>query len=414
MYIKTYFLYTISLFVLFFVSESSASKNISTNLYIISDKSFVGDRSQLLGVAGETTEYFKSKSLTVNTEEYDISQLKSLEEKIKNNNDLNVLVSVGYYGIKSIMDLKKDKDIANKIIAVHLSHQLLDNGELSHLQLIQAKGNDTFGADIVVLPEHTLDQDLRKKLTGANTVLLSTRGVPHNLQLSGIETDYNQYKSQIPVNDKYLVVILAGDVPVGKDKYNCYITEEAEKLAMHVSDMALKNNYFVLIANGPRTGKYDCQAQNKRDVHSQNSTLDPITLGFQQVLTKRNVSFKLFDFKLNQPSMYKALLGVVLYNDHSLILVPGESTSMVSEITDTINGNKVIVYYTPTMNPEHIKHVQQEFGYGHVSVLDKNMHTQSKRNVAQVPITPANEVIAKTIYNVWQEHSTKMQKTSYK
>ena len=403
MHIRTYFLYTISLFVLFFVFESTASKNMSTNLYIISDKSFVGDRSQLLGVAREATEYFKSKSVTVNIEEYDISQLKSLEEKIKNNNDLSVLVSVGYYGIKSIMELKKDKDIVNKIIAVHLSHQLLDNGESSHLDLIQAKDNDQFGADIVVLPEHVLGEDLRKKLTGANTVLVSTRGVPHNLQLADIDEDYNKYKSQIAVNEKYLAVILAGDVPDGKDKYKCYITEEAEKLAMYVSDMALKNNYFVLVSNGPRTGKYDCQAQNKRDVHDQNSSLDPITLRFQQVLTKRNVPFKLFDFKLNQPSMYKALLGSVLHNNNSLILVPGESTSMVSEVIDTINSDRVIVYFTPTMNQEHIKHVRQEFDYGHASVIDQDMHLQLKENKTSISTTPANEVIAKAIYGVWQE-----------
>ena len=403
--IRTHLIYVISIFVLFFIPESSAFNNMSTNLYIISDQSFVGDRNQLLGVARETEKYFKSKSVTINTQEYDISQLQSLEEKIKNNNDLNILVSVGYYGINSIIKLKHDNEIAKKIIAVHLSHQLLDNRELSHQQLIQNKSTDSFGADIVVLPSHVLDKESREKLTGVNTVLLPITGVPHNLQIADIDADYNKYKSQIPAHEKYLTVILAGDVPDGKNKYKCYNIQETEKLATYVSDIALQNNYFVLLTNGPRTGKYDCQTQNKRDVHSKNSTVVPVTSRFQQVLTEKNVPFKLFDFKLNQPNMYKAILGTVLHGNSSLILVPGESTSMISEVIDTIKSKSIIVYYTSLMNAAHIKHVQQEFKDGRISVLDQDMHLQLNSHTQSTPTTSAHD-IAKAIYDVWQQ-STK-------
>lgn len=63
--IRTHLTYVISIFVLFFIPESSAFNNMSTNLYIISDQSFVGDRNQLLGVAREIEKYFKSKSIIV-------------------------------------------------------------------------------------------------------------------------------------------------------------------------------------------------------------------------------------------------------------------------------------------------------------------------------------------------------------
>lgn len=400
-----YLVYVISIFLLFFISEARAFNNVSANLYIISDQSFVGDRNQLLGVAREAKEYFKSKSVTINTQEYDISDLNSLEEKIKNTNDLSILVTVGYYGINSILKLKHDKEIAKKIIAVHLSHKLLNNGELSHQQLIQTKSTDSFGADIVVLPKHVVDNDARKKLTGVKTILLAITGVPHNLQVSDIDADYNKYKSQIPVNEKYLVVILAGDVPDENNKYKCYTIKETEKLAAYVSDIALKNNYFVLLTNGPRTGKYDCQTQNKKDVHNKDSTLDPVTSRFQQILTEKNVPSKLFDFKFNQPNMYKALLGAVLYGNHSLVMVPGESTSMVSEITDTVNSRNIIVYYTSVMISDHMQHVQQAFDNGHISVLDQDMRLQLNSPTKSAPTTSTKD-IAKAIYNAWQQSAT--------
>ena len=398
--IKTSLLYAI--LVLFCIAE--AAHIMDTNLYIISDKSFVGDRSQLLGVARETEKYFKSKFVTIKApEEYDISELQSLKEKIQKNNALNILVTVGYYGIKSIMTLKQDKEIANRIIAVHLSHQFLDNGELSHLQLVQTNSKYSFGADIIALPEHVLDNEVSKNLTGGNTILLPTRGVAHNLHITDIDIDYYKYKSQIPVSEKYLAVILAGDVPDGKGNYKCYNAEQAKKLAQYVSDIAIKDKYFILLSNGPRTGKYDCSIHKEQNVHNENSALDQVTTEFQRILEKNNVPFQVFDFKRNKQNMYKAILGAVLYSNNSLILVPGESTSMISEITGTLSSNSIIAYYTSVMNPDHMKYVHQELNDGHIAVLDQDMHLQPKRDTTSAPIVPASEAVAEMVYEVWQK-----------
>lgn len=177
--------------------HTHAAETKSANLYIISDKAFVGDRSQLLGVARESEKYFKSKSVTLNVEEYDKSQLETVKDQIKgqisSNKNLAIIVSVGYYGIESITKLKSDPELAKNIIAVHLSHQLLDNGTLSHKQLVQEKRDNFLGADIIALPSHALDKQNTKltgKLTGVNTILLTTNGVAHNMQVSDIESEY--------------------------------------------------------------------------------------------------------------------------------------------------------------------------------------------------------------------------------
>ncbi|WP_375318631.1 hypothetical protein [Candidatus Tisiphia endosymbiont of Oplodontha viridula] len=402
MIIRTYFWYILFtiLIILSCAMHTYATETKSTNLYIISDKAFVGDRSQLLGVARESEKYFKGKSVTLNVEEYDKSQLETIKNQISNNKNPTIIVSVGYYGIESISNLKSDPELAKKIIAVHLSHQLLDNGTLSHQQLVQEKHDNFFGADMIVLPSHALDKQ-STQLTGANTILLTTNGVAHNMQISDIESEYNTYKSVFSSSDKYLAVILAGDVPEN-GTYHCYSNKEAEKLANYVSDLALKNNYFVLLSNGPRTGKYDCQNKKELSVHEKDSIIDAVTSSFQKVLQENKVPFKLFDFKKGQPSMYRAILGAVLYNKHSLIIVPGESTSMVSETVDMLPAKSVTVYYNSTMNETHKRHIKNEFDKGRVSVIDENMHLHLPNNT-RAKYLSASENIAKSIYSLWHK-----------
>ncbi|MFU7502981.1 MAG: hypothetical protein ACE1S7_06240 [Candidatus Tisiphia sp.] len=72
-----------------------------------------------------------------------------------------------------------------------------------------------------------------------NTILLTTNGVAHNIQVSDIESEYGAFKSMFSSFDKYLAVILAVDVP-GNGTYHCYTNKEAEKLAEYVSNLALK------------------------------------------------------------------------------------------------------------------------------------------------------------------------------
>ncbi|HJD56654.1 hypothetical protein [Candidatus Tisiphia endosymbiont of Ptychoptera albimana] len=413
MIIRTYscYIFFIGLIISSFMLHTHAAETKKANLYIISDKAFVGDRSQLLGVARESEKYFKSRSITLNVEEYDKSQLETVKDQISNNKNLTIIVSVGYYGIELITKLKSYPELAKKIIAVHLSHQLLDNGTLSHKQLVQEKRDDFFGADIIALPSHALDKQ-NTKLTGVNTILLTTNGVAHNMQPSDIESEYAAFKSMLSSfdkpSDKFLAVILAGDVPEN-GTYHCYTGKEAKKLAEYVSNLALKNNYFVLVSNGSRTGKYDCQHNKELSVHEKDSIMDVVTSSFQEILQKNRVPFKLFDFKKGQPSMYKAVLGAVLYNKHSLIIVPGESTSMVSETVDMLPAKTVTVYYNSTMNETHKRYIKNEFNEGRVSIIDENMHLHLPNNT-RAKYYSASENIAKGIYTLWHTRTVAIPK----
>lgn len=231
------------------IQAAEAKLPKTANLYIISNKSYAGDRSQLLGVTRETEKYFTKKLVKLSAMEYDLSQLDIVRSSVANDANVSIIVSVGYYGIESITKLKSDPALAKKIIAVHLSHQILDEGTLSHQQLVQKQADNFSGAEIIALPDYTLEGIIAKaQFTGVNTILLTTNGVAHNLRISDVEKDYDQFKEIFPSTNKYLAVILAGDVPE-HGKYNCYTDQESAKLANYVSNLALKENilYYCLM-----------------------------------------------------------------------------------------------------------------------------------------------------------------------
>lgn len=377
-----------------------------TNLYIVSDKNYVGDRNQILGVANKTKQYFKNHKISVNVLEYDISKLDDVKAKILKNKDLAILISSGSYGVKAITSLKSDLRVAKKILAVHLSHQILNSNNLGHRQLVQTKDNNSSGADIIVLPVHVLDQDTSKQFTSDYTMLVQTIGVAHNLQPSKIEKEYNKYKVLFPTADKYLAVILAGDAPNSNGKMHYYVSSEAEKLAQYVSNMVKSEKYAVLVTNGPRTGKYNSETGEERDVHN-NGIVDPVTLKFIEILDKNKVIYKLFNFQKGQPNSYKeAIFGAILYNPGSKILIPGESTSMVSECLDTLPEGSAIVYYNSAMNINHDKHIKSEFNNGRTAILDKNMHLKKHKLVTK-DTSSASMLAAESIFRLWQLRAIK-------
>ena len=399
----SYVLFSICFVLLCNIHVSSASM---VNIYIVSDKNYVGDRNQILGVADKTKQYFKSHKISSSILEYDISNIEEIKEKLEKNKNLAILISSGSYGIKAITSLKSDPTIAKKVLAVHLSHQLLNSNNLGHRQLVQTKDNSSSGADIIVLPVHVLNKDNSKQLASDYTTLVPTIGVAHNVQQLTIEKEYNKYKSSFPVSDKYLAVILAGDAPDSSAEMHYYTATEAEKLAQYVSNMATSENYAVLVTNGPRTGKYDSKTGEEQNVHN-NGIIDPVTLKFTEILEKNKVSYKLFDFQKGQPNAYKeAIFGAILYNPGSEILVPGESTSMISECLDTLPKDRAIIYYNSAMNINHDKHVESEFNNGRAAILDKDMHLKKRKFVTK-DTSSASMLAAESIYRIWQLRTAK-------
>ena len=71
-------------------------------------------------------------------------------------------------------------------------------------------------------------------------------------------------------------------------------------------------------------------------------------------------------------NFFERVVGA-LRTTHGHILIPGDSTSMISEAIDLPLG-KVIVYETGAMNEGHKAHLMSELAMGRISILEGCHH----------------------------------------
>jgi hypothetical protein len=88
------------------------------------------------------------------------------------------------------------------------------------------------------------------------------------------------------------------------------------------------------------------------------------------ICSNKTDKIKLLDFQFGSPSMYKAVIGVTKINDGSEFWVPGESTSMISELIDLFG--RITVYDHKAMLDTHRNHVSTEFNHGRINLLDRS------------------------------------------
>jgi hypothetical protein len=369
------------------------------NIYIISDKNFVGDRSNLLGVANSTESYFKKHNQKVGVYEHEIEDLELVKNNIIRSKNKSIILSCGPYGITAISYLKADPKVASNSIAIHLSHQIFDSNHSKHTSLVQKQ--DYSGADLIILPSHVLDDLSIKLMTSDKTQLLQTIGVAHNTYSSDIEKAYERDKNLLPKSHKFLGIILGGDAPDSNGKIYYYTPLESAKLAMLVSKLAKSENYTVLVTNGPRTGKHDVNTGKVMDFHK-DGKIDPVTQKFIEVLDVGNVNYKLFDFQKGQPSYKELIFGALMKHNGSKILVPGESTSMISESIDLLPKGSIIIYKNEAMNIVHEKYVESEFENGRASIMGLDMKIKTPAEVSNFTHS-ARDLAAEKIYSLMQE-----------
>jgi hypothetical protein len=393
-------------FFLFMVLGTKVFAADIINIYIISDKNFRGDRNNLLGVANHTKEYFKKHHQQINIYEHQINNLEVLKHNILISKNHSIILSCGVYGIDAISYLKSHPGLASKSIAVHLSHQILNSSTAKHDDLIQKENNS--GADLIVLPSHVLDDATINNMTSAKTKIIPTIGISHNMSLSDIENTYKKEKHLLPVSAKYLGIILSGDAMDSNGQMHYYTTEEVYKLGKQIVNLAQKEQYTVLISNGPRTGKHDIKTGREMKVH-QAGIIDPVTQKFIDILKVNKIKFKLFDFQKDRPRHKKLIYAAVLKTPGSKMLVPGDSTSTISESVDLLPYSSIIIYYNPSMNKENYNHVRAEFENGRASIMDLNMNIKHPINKAK-NIDLAGKIVAKAIYKLADEFSKPLSK----
>lgn len=172
---------------------------------------------------------------------------------------------------------------------------------------------------IVVLPLHALDNNF--KSIKNKTTIITIDGVLHSRTVDNVK------KENANLIDPHtaLIFMLAGDTQQADGSWKLFTPKMASKLISY-----LPTNKNILFLNGPRTGKY----KNINGVitavkTAHQKTTDEVT---QFIIDNSLLKpWKVVDFKLGQPSLWGPALKYCLENPQVILVIPGESTSMISE-----------------------------------------------------------------------------------
>lgn len=376
--IKKFFL----LISLLMFSTASVS---AENLILLSNHDNAGDHNQVLGIA----EAFKklSPNITVkdiNTKTTSASAIKDMVTPV----DKTIVIGSGEGGILGIQDLTPQK---NLVICL-TSHMIL--GGYSDPNLRQK-------VNFLALPVHAHDT-LATEWKGK---LINTTGVAHNRSSKDALKAFELGKGTLPAAcSSYLAVYLGGDAPTPEKVTKLFTEAEAKELADYVAKNA--GDSCILVLNGPRTGKHDAKLQEIKTAH-RDGELDHVTAAFKKQLESQvdPKKVKIYNFQFGQDLGYNTfdlILGALLENDGK-ILVPGESTSVISEAIDVLPAGKVTIYTNGAMNEIHEKHVKSEADAGRASLLLDYQNFQDLKTGESGEAQVSSKSAAKTIADrLWQ------------
>ncbi len=360
----------------------------AVKLYLLSNHGNAGDHNQTLGIAAALEKHSHQK---VTLKDLDTKLITPSEIKAEIDKDLLqekvIVVGSGEGGIEGIKDLSPQ---SNLIICLTSHMFLKDFQDPALLQKV------TF----IALPIHetTSNQEILKEK------LIKTVGVSHNRQAETADKIYGEWKKVLPTCKEYLGVVLGGDAPTPSKEIKLFTEHDATKLATYIAQHA--QNACVLVLNGPRTGKYGTDNKEIMTVHRQGQS-DSITKFFQQSLAAQGIkNVKFFDFQHNNPenkawvlpyNSFDLVVGAVKAT-HGKMLIPGESTSMISEAIDVLPSGHVLVYENNPMNEVHSAHVTSELAAGRIAVLQNYRDVLTPKINAEGPKPSAAQVIAQQLW----------------
>lgn len=365
-------------------------------IYTLSNHTNAGDHNQALGIA-RALQKQADKKVEFKDIDTKTTALLKIKEAIAKGllHEKVIVIGVGEGGIDGIEMLS--------------SHPNLTICLTSHMFLERYKDPKLLEKTrFIALPTHTLShikEQLRDKL-------VETIGVAHNHQPGDPDKVYEKWGGKVlPSCKTYLGVMLGGDAPAPGQDIKFFTEEDATKLANYIIQNA--KDACILVLNGPRTGKYDKAQREILIVHRKGHS-DHITKLFEEQLAQDGVqNIKTFDFQHNTPDNQEWILP---YNSFELvvgalkatqghILIPGDSTSMISEAIDMLPPGKVIVYETSAMNEVHNAHLMSELTLERISILEEYHHLKAPalNSITSNPTHPPPFAAVTIAQRIWEE-----------
>jgi hypothetical protein len=345
------------------------SQNNNLLMILMINPKYAGEMSQMKGVARYIKEDFAKIHASVQIEEVECDNIDKAISVLQKYNDVSkpLVIASGSSGIDT---LKVVNSKFPQVFSVYLSHQIFDK----YRSLLKTPPNSN-GVNLVVLPKHVITSQIAKDIDASETKLVTTVGISHNLSKTDIIKEYELNKSDIPgtKSDKYTVVILGGDAQNTDQSWLYFTPADGINLAKNV-EKSLDQDSYLFVLNGPRTGKHNYMTKEEDKEAHRSKKLDHVTQSFADYF-KDHQKVKIFDFQYGKHGMYKAILGKILHTKESQIWVPAESTSMISEIVDTLGldkNNKILVYEHNAMSNVHKAHVKSEYDAGRIMFVTQD------------------------------------------
>ena len=353
----------------------------------LSDNGFVGDHNQALGVRHAFKGLYTTQQPPITYADIDAAKPLATLQAETQSEDQKIIVVAGKEGIKGLQGVQTR---GGDIVCL-TSHVFLEEYK-------EWVDRVTF----IALPTHVVTDEIAQLL---GEKLIKTVGVAHNRQTENVDDVYRKHHSAFPETDNLLAVMLGGDVPAPEEELK--IKRFTENDATTLADFILQQHRdkHILVLNGPRTGKHDQAGVEDKTVH-RGGKADDVTHFFQSKLQSENVPVTVFDFQYNTEenkahalpfNSFAGALGLLRAKGGQL-LVPGESTSMISESVDMLGPDKIVVYTHGAMNESHDAHVQSEFKAGRIQLLGADGSVTRHASEAAAPVQGAAQVIATRLY----------------
>ncbi len=311
-------------------------------LYIITNTENLGDDNNAKGLAMSIQQ---TNSEPITTTETSFDRLQNTLDPYEH----NIIIAAGEHHLTDLRDFAI-QDLGDSTYTLWSGHQLPN--DLSSIVNI---------VDIVVLPYHIVNDDIKNLFQDSTTHLITCLGVAHTLNHEQLTQAHEQWQVQLPPlyeKKSYLSVVLAGDAPYNdgnRTTIRRFDEANAFYFGHYIATQAQIHQQHILITNGPRTGKHDSNHEPLANTHRDPSQIDAVTQAFCEGLATQGIQqqdYTLFNFIFGQGSAYHALLEAARRsNGH--IYIPGESISMATECNDVLNHNLLSIYHNPAMNPLH-------------------------------------------------------------
>ncbi len=269
---------------------------------------------------------------------------------------------------------------------------------------------------ITALPKSSVTAEQQAALE-PKTKLVLVSGVAHQLsdeKIAQTVTEYHAkgYRLLPEIDANTVAVILGGDAPDEAGHFQFFSENDARGLAKRIAQVELseRKGCRFIVTNGPRTGKFDLTGAECSPNPHRTEEVDQVTRAFVDELARFEGSdVHLFDFQFSQlPSAYLPLIDAFVQagSNRGHIHVPGESISMVSEVTSVLSG--VVIDEIPSMNASHRKHVEQVLGHSGADMLriDGSLDIRaSELRQANHDISAADVIAEAAVSHILQENT---------